>query len=500
MEVGGAARVLKMLNFASWYGNNIERSVKRFLSIILVAGVFMLPAFALRQEVVVDDSLPQVAIDIDSAGRVADSLYDIHDYKAAMEVMTDVLRARPGDEHFNYLMGACQLYAGRVREAKSYLERVQGNAGAVFLLGDALMKEDNYDAAAVQYERAAAMVTNPRSYLRDACNRRMRSARTAKSLSKRRQEIVVTDSVVVAKNEFFEHYDLSADAGQVFLVSEAAEQYDAPRTGYMAQRSDRMLFSDTVTGKRQTNIYQSNRLLDGWGRKKPVGDAINTKGNENFPFLTSDGMTLYFGSTHHGSIGGYDLFVSQYDTESGEWYEPQQLPMPINSTWNDYLYAIDEAQGVAWWATDRWQDGDSVVIYKYNVPKADDRTEVKKEEDVVDSLPFLKNIGGMTAAPVKKMAFDIGGGIVYTDLKQFKSNEAMRLYNEAVALETQYEQARASLAALRRAYGKEQDRTKRAEIGREILKSERIVNGTSKQKAEQYYQKARRIEQELRKQ
>ncbi len=60
-----------------------------------------------------------------------------------------------------------------------------------------------------------------------------------------------------------------------------------------------------------TDIYMAKMLPNGqWALPQNLGTNINTKYNEEFPYLSLDGKTLYFSSEGHSSIGGYDLFKS----------------------------------------------------------------------------------------------------------------------------------------------------------------------------------------------
>ena len=55
---------------------------------------------------------------------------------------------------------------------------------------------------------------------------------------------------------------------------------------------------------------QSSRLADGsWEQPEPLGDVLNEGGDANFPFLMSDGVTLYFANDGENSLGGYDIFI-----------------------------------------------------------------------------------------------------------------------------------------------------------------------------------------------
>lgn len=75
-----------------------------------------------------------------------------------------------------------------------------------------------------------------------------------------------------------------------------------------------------------------------WSEPINVGNVINSAGDEDFPFLSKDETTLYFCSTAHGSMGGYDVFKSTWDEKSNSWSAPINLGAPINSPFDDLFY------------------------------------------------------------------------------------------------------------------------------------------------------------------
>ncbi len=86
------------------------------------------------------------------------------------------------------------------------------------------------------------------------------------------------------------------------------------------------------------DIYVSERNASGdWGPAKNLGPNINSAFNENSPFITVDGNTLFFSSEGHNSMGGYDIFFSQRQKD-GTWSKPVNLGYPINSTDDDIFY------------------------------------------------------------------------------------------------------------------------------------------------------------------
>lgn len=72
------------------------------------------------------------------------------------------------------------------------------------------------------------------------------------------------------------------------------------------------------------------------GKPEPVKGAINTKFDEKYPFTSKSGKHLYFSSTGHKSLGGYDVFVSRI--VKGEHKAPRNLGTTLNSRGDDISF------------------------------------------------------------------------------------------------------------------------------------------------------------------
>ncbi|GAB5465077.1 MAG: hypothetical protein Kapaf2KO_05130 [Candidatus Kapaibacteriales bacterium] len=102
------------------------------------------------------------------------------------------------------------------------------------------------------------------------------------------------------------------------------------------------LFSSIDDGQSYggTDIYVSRRKKNGnWSKPKNVGSNINTSMSEIGPFLSADGVTLYFSSDGWPGYGGVDVFSSMAFSDSyTEWMEPQNLGPGINTEgWESYF-------------------------------------------------------------------------------------------------------------------------------------------------------------------
>ena len=99
--------------------------------------------------------------------------------------------------------------------------------------------------------------------------------------------------------------------------------------------------SNGAGGFGDLDIYVAKRLPDStWSVPENLGGNINTRWNENTPFLTPDGKRLFFSSEGHEGMGGYDIFYSE--KQNGSWSTPVNIGYPINSTDNDIFFAPNE--------------------------------------------------------------------------------------------------------------------------------------------------------------
>lgn len=97
--------------------------------------------------------------------------------------------------------------------------------------------------------------------------------------------------------------------------------------------------SDRQGGFGGRDLYYAQLLADGsWGNVKNLGPEINTKFDEDGPFVHSDGKTLFFASTGHNTIGGYDIFRSEL--KQGKWSTPYNVGKPINTSSDDKFYVV----------------------------------------------------------------------------------------------------------------------------------------------------------------
>jgi hypothetical protein len=97
--------------------------------------------------------------------------------------------------------------------------------------------------------------------------------------------------------------------------------------------------SERPGGLGKRDIWVSEKVNGDWGIPVNLGPKINTKYDEDAPFIHPDGITLFFSSKGHLSIGGYDIMFSI--NKDNEWIEPRSMGVPLNTTEDDRYYVIN---------------------------------------------------------------------------------------------------------------------------------------------------------------
>ena len=99
-----------------------------------------------------------------------------------------------------------------------------------------------------------------------------------------------------------------------------------------------------------SDIYVSHLQGGEWGAPLNLGPAVNTGGEEFYPYLKTD-STLFFASSGHGGFGGLDIFVTYW--ANGVFGSPANLGAPLNSSADDLSILIDASGRKGYIASNR---------------------------------------------------------------------------------------------------------------------------------------------------
>ena len=149
----------------------------------------------------------------------------------------------------------------------------------------------------------------------------------------------------INSSHFESQPSISPDGRRLYFASNRPQMFPGDQSGKIAED----------TKDQNLDIFVSHQLPGGrWSEPVNLGHTINTEKYDGSPFIATDGTTLYFASAGHNSMGGLDIFRSEWKGPSDtEWTEPEQLPPPINTTSNEVFLTIPASGNALYFASDR---------------------------------------------------------------------------------------------------------------------------------------------------
>ncbi|MFH4966374.1 OmpA family protein [Gaetbulibacter sp. M235] len=123
--------------------------------------------------------------------------------------------------------------------------------------------------------------------------------------------------------------------------------------------------SDMPDGFGRSDIYVVDINPDGTlGVPTNVGNVVNTKDSEGFPFINNEG-TLFFSSDGHAGLGLQDIFGT-IQGQNGEFIDVINLGVPINSNKDDFSFTMNQNGLTGYFASNRAGGKGDDDIYAYH--------------------------------------------------------------------------------------------------------------------------------------
>ncbi|MCX8081554.1 MAG: OmpA family protein [Bacteroidia bacterium] len=154
----------------------------------------------------------------------------------------------------------------------------------------------------------------------------------------------------------------------------------------------KMLFfaSDMPGGFGGMDIWCCRLLDDGqWGTPVNLGEKVNTRGNEVFPFLSEEGY-LYFSSDSREGLGGLDIYEVKFKDgkPQGKVYN---LGSPINSEKDDFGIWFDIEGKSGFFSSNRIKGGPDDDIFQFiitgKILRGKNATFIVKDKDKNEVIP-----------------------------------------------------------------------------------------------------------------
>ena len=372
--------------------------------------------------------------------KLAEKLFEQEEYAQAFKLYSTLLAHYPKDPKFNYRIGVCILNVGdekgERKNAIRYLEIAKQKFNELdkevfFYLGKAYHVNYDFDDAIVHYNEYKS-IASASSIKKLKVDHEIQMARNGKLFLSKFPNVDVIEKKRLPSGDYFRSYQPSFYGGN--LISKPEEfklNADKKRKDkfilFQSKDKSLVLFSSYgENGENGKDIYIAKRQPDGeFGKPFPVSKNINTEFDEDYPYLHPNGKKLYFCSKGHNSIGGYDIFSSEWNEDLNDWGKPVNMQFPINTPLDDIQYVTDSTEKFAIFSSTRLSENGKIDVYKINIERRPVSMGwvtgeiIKNENSKGPSVITIKDLqSGETFGPFKtdingKYNFEIPNGKRY---------------------------------------------------------------------------------------
>lgn len=317
--------------------------------------------------------------------------YKKGEFSKALPVFESQYNEKPNDPSLNLWYGVCLVETGgdlKKAEECLLIASKRNLPESYLYLSSLYTKEYRVSEAEELLQRYAKARPREKETVLATYNQAL--DKMQKSIS-RTEDIQIVDSLIVNKQYFLSAYKLSPEVGS---LSEYRDVFDSKGSVesvvYMNEKGSKIYFGEP--SKSKYTLYSMDKLLSGYGNKKALSaDNFGLDGDANYPFVLTDGSTIYFSAKDDNGLGGYDIYVTRYNFNNDSFLTPELLNMPFNSPANDYLYVFDEEKGVGWFATDRFQPDGKVCIYTF-IPNEEVKLVESDDDKYIESRARITSI------------------------------------------------------------------------------------------------------------
>ena len=316
---------------------------------------------------------------IEETQKIADELFEDEKYVEATPYYLRLLALEPRDHNFNYRYGACLLHnAGKTQDVFKYLNYAITNPNvnfeANYFLGKAFHLNYQFNDA-IKYYKIYQTKAGAKPKPSFDVARQIQMCENGKKLITTITEMMVLDKKEIEKEKFFRIYDLNDIGGNLLVTAEFQTKLDEKKNHipliHFPENPNVIYYSsygdNGVNGK---DIYVQRRLpTGGWGLPQVLKGGVNTKYDEDYPYMHPDGKYLYFSSKGHNSMGGYDVFRCLYDKDTDMFGLAENMDFAVSSPNDDLFYVVDSLNANAFFGSNRESTEGKLHVYKVRVDR-----------------------------------------------------------------------------------------------------------------------------------
>ncbi|MBK9284543.1 MAG: PD40 domain-containing protein [Sphingobacteriaceae bacterium] len=343
------------------------------------------------------DELVKKQIDIErKKPEDAFRFFKLGKYNEALQIYSLLLRNDPADPFVNYYYGICNYKLGTSKtKAVSCLQLAADCKDVpynVFLYLGLASHQSYLFTTAIQAFENYKKKASPIEMKTNNINLLIKNCQSGATLIDEKVSIEVLKRSDIKEKEYLSAYNPENVSSVQYKTDFFKSQIDKKKLAKQLitnfHKREYIHVSYGPLEKNGLDLFVNTPLPNGnLSGAKTLGPIINTVEDENYPYLSRNGLTLYFSSKGHNSMGGYDIFKCTRPDTLSEWSSPINLGYPINSTYDDIMYVPDSTEQFAGMCTNR-KNGEFEYMH-LKLPNKENTYSVVKGQFVTnDSLGF----------------------------------------------------------------------------------------------------------------
>lgn len=259
--------------------------------------------------------------------------------------------------------------------------------------GDSLRQNYMFEESISVYTEALAALGDSLSTHQDSLLKLKVSDRLLLSENGRNMTRFVYSPAVIARHkfsldDFFLYYPLK-DRSWRNVPAQLDSFPDKYSKAIYAPAEDNVIYYSATDQDGIRNIYRTSFADTLWTLPTLLNEQMTSASNEIYPIVSEDGKYMYFASEGLYGVGGYDLYVSEWDEDANDWSVPKNMGFPYSSPANDFLLVNSPDSRYTLFASDRGCSGDSVWVYVLEYDNMPIRSAMEDPSDLC-RLSFLE--------------------------------------------------------------------------------------------------------------
>lgn len=306
----------------------------------------------------------------------ADKYFKSGNYTEALPLYAQLLSNNATEVKYSYYYGVCRYMRGvNVGDAIAHLEKAAAKSaipGDVnYYLARCYHLTYHFTEAITYYEKFKRIAT-PLQLQNFEIDLNIQMCRNAVNLPDKSDRYLINDKKIVDEGQFLTLYQLDPlRDGKILVMTDeyksvADKKKNEKQYLFLDPSSSKLYFSSRgIDGEQSSDLMLSIKKIKKWDKATKLKEA-NSKYDEINPTAAKDGKIIYFSAKSPQSMGGFDIFKMEYNAESGTYGKPENVGAPVNSPFDDFLYASSNIERTNYVTSTRDCEKGKVCVIKFD--------------------------------------------------------------------------------------------------------------------------------------